>query len=109
MAKAQSFKIGTATKTNRKTKQKETINIITIYTNVEQIEAEKTLIEFYLKQGYEARFTEKKQGESVEDMRKALKDDKETLEAFEKAYKEKNGFHNAMKIYSKWKKENKKK
>ena len=77
--------------------------------NLAYFTTNQTLIEFYLKQGYEARFTEKKQGESVEDMRKALKDDKETLEAFEKAYKEKNGFHNAMKIYSKWKKENKKK
>ena len=80
---------------------------ITLYTNVEQSAAEKTLIEFYLNKGYTPLFDEKKKGKSVDEMRKEMKGT-DALTQFEKAYAEKNGFFNACKIYNAWKKENKK-
>lgn len=92
--KAESFKVNAEKKT------------ITLYTNVEQTTAEKNLIEFYLNQGYSPLFEEKKKGVSVSEMRKALKGT-DKLEEFEKAYKEKDGFFKACKIYTSWKKENK--
>ena len=92
--KPQSFKL------NEKKK------IIILYTNV-RIEAENDLINFYLDRGYAPMYEEKKPSVKVEDMRKALEADKETLKKFDDAYKEKNGFFEACKIYTAWNKENK--
>lgn len=79
---------------------------ITLFTNVEQTTAEKTLIEIYLNQGYTPKFEEKKKGITVAEMRKELKGTDKLLE-FENAYKEKNGFFKACKIYNAWKKDQK--
>lgn len=93
--KPQSFKI------NEKKKE------IILYTNVEQNNAEKELIKFYLTSGYSPKMEEKKKSPTVAEMRKQMKSEPNTLELFEKAYKEKNGFHKAMKIYSDFIKRNK--
>lgn len=92
--KAESFKVNAEKRT------------ITLYTNVEQTTAEKTLIEIYLNQGYTPLFEEKKKGKSVEEMKKELKGTDKLVE-FENAYKEKNGFFKACKIYNAWKKDQK--
>lgn len=92
--KAESFKVNAEKRT------------ITLYTNVEQTTAEKTLIEIYLNQGYTPLFEEKKKGKSVEEMKKELKGT-DKLAEFEKAYAEKNGFFKACKIYNAWKKDQK--
>lgn len=76
---------------------------IVIYTNVNE-PAEKMLIDFYLQQGYAPMFEDKKPTTSVETMRADLKNDKEALEKFEKAYNEKD-FFGACKVHSIWKKE----
>ena len=81
---------------------------IILYSNKEANPSEKALIEFYLKNGYSPMFEEKKKGLTVATMREELKEDKNTLEEFEKAYKLKNGFFKACKIYTSWKKANKK-
>lgn len=96
--KAESFKVAT-----KKTKKGE-VNVIVLYTNVEANPAEQMLIDRYLKMGFEPMFEEKKASVSVADMRKDLKKDAEALAQFEEAYKEKNGFHKACKIYANWKK-----
>ena len=96
--KAESFKVAT-----KKTKKGE-VNVIVLYTNVEANPAEQMLIDSYLKMGFEPMFEEKKASVSVADMRKDLKKDEEALAKFEEAYKEKNGFHKACKIYANWKK-----
>ena len=90
--KAESFKVNTTKKT------------ITLYTNVEQTTAEKTLIEIYLNQGFIPMFEEKKKGKTVEEMRKELKGT-DKLAEFEKAYQEEKGFFKACKIYNTWKKD----
>lgn len=100
--KAESFRVGK--KTVKKGKEKVEIDVIILYTNVEANPAEQMLIDRYLKMGYEPMFEEKKASVSVADMRKELKADKETLDKFEEAYKVKNGFHKACKIYAEWKK-----
>ena len=82
---------------------------ITLYTNVEEIQAEKDVIEYYLKQGYTPLFEEKKKGLTIQEMRDKLKEKDETiLEQFNKAYSQKNGFFEACKIYNQWKREQKK-
>lgn len=98
MAKnAQSFKVD-----NKK-------KVIIIYNNVEQANGEKTVVEFYLKQGYTPKFQDKPKSKTVAEMKKELeKHDKETLDKFKTAYAEKNGFHNACKIYTDWVKARKK-
>lgn len=96
--KAESFKVAT-----KKTKKGE-VNVIVLYTNVEANPAEQMLIDRYLKMGFEPMFEEKKASVSVADMRKDLKADAEALAKFEEAYKVKNGFHKACKIYAEWKK-----
>lgn len=98
--KVESFKVNNAKKT------------IVLYTNVEQNPAEKSLIEFYLLQGYTPKTEEKKKGISVAEMRKELEVDSETLAKFNEAYSTKadkksdkdSGFHKACKIYTEWKK-----
>ncbi len=79
---------------------------ITLYTNVKQTTAEKTLFEIYINQGYTPLFEEKKKGITVAEMRKELKGTDKLVE-FENAYKEKNGFFKACKIYNAWKKDQK--
>ena len=79
---------------------------IIIYTNVE-VEAEKSLIELYLKSGYAPMFSEKKSSKTVKDMRKELSADEEALKKFNEIYEQKNGFFDACKFYSNWKKEQK--
>ena len=84
-------------------------NVIVIYTNVE-VSAEKPLIDYYLNAGFTPMFEDKKPSKTVEEMKKELKADANALKAFEDAYKEKDGgFFKACKIYSTWKKDNKKK
>lgn len=84
---------------------------ITIYTNIEQTESEKSVIGLYLAQGFKAKFTERKQGKSVEDMRKELgnlENGEAKVAKFDQLYKEKSkdnnksgvGFHNACKYYN---------
>ena len=68
----------------------------------------KTLIDFYLQQGYTPMFEEKKPTMSVEAMKADLKNDKEALKKFEEAYGNKD-FFAACKVHSSWKKEQKKK
>ncbi len=75
---------------------------IILYTNV-QPEGEQTLIDYYLRNGYAPMFEEKK-GTSVATMRKELRNDEEASAKFEEAYKQKNGFFAACKVYSEWKK-----
>lgn len=101
--KPQSFKL------NEKKK------IIILYTNV-RIEAENDLINFYLDRGYAPMYEEKKDTVKVEDMRKAMKDDKEALDKFNAIYEKKvgkdaskeekknSGFFGACKFYNEWKK-----
>lgn len=109
--KAQSFKVDTAKK------------IITIYNGVEQTDGEKSLMEFYLNQGYAPMFDTKKKGKSVSEMREEMKNtealkefnaaysckDKAALAELNKKYNttNKSGFHIACKIYAEWKKANK--
>lgn len=97
--KAESFKVNAEEKT------------IIIYDNVKQTTAEKTLVEFYLTQGFTPLFEKKKKGITVAEMRKDLKGT-DTLVEFERLYKSKKdgeGFHSACKLYNAWKKENKNK
>ena len=94
--KAQSFKLNEKKKT------------ITIYTNVEASPAEVELKNYYLSNGYMPMMEEKKAGITVKEMRKELKADAKAAAAFEEAYKDKNGFFAACKIYTDWKKANKK-
>lgn len=94
---------------------------IIIYSNVEVPAGEKFLIDRYLDKGYIPLFEEKKKSKSVDEMRKELKADKETLEKFETVYaskapenatkKEKSqyGFFGACKVYAEWAKKNGKK
>ena len=94
--KAESFKIDEKKK------------VIILYTNVTNVSpAEKELKEFYLSNGYTPMFEEKKPALTVAEMRKALKADEKALKSFEDAYKEKNGFFKACKVYQAWKKANK--
>ena len=103
--KAESFRVGK--KTVKKGKEKEEVDVIILYANVEANPAEQMLIDRYLKMGFEPMFEEKKASVSVADMRKELKADAETLAKFEEAYAVKNGFHKACKIYAEWKKNQK--
>lgn len=80
--------------------------VIVIYTNVDE-PVEKTLIDYYLNAGFTPMFDEKKPTKTVADMRKELAKDENALKAFNDAYKKKNGFFEACKIYSQWKKNNK--
>lgn len=94
--KMQSFKIN------------EDKHIIILYTNVEQPENEKFLIEFYLKNGYTPMTETKKKGKTVGEMRDELAVDEKALKEFNQAYTDKTkGFHAACKIYTNWKKNNK--
>ena len=104
--KPQSFKL------NEKNKS------IILYTNV-RIPAENDLINFYLDRGYAPMYEEKKDTVKVEDMRKAMKDDKKALDEFNAIYakkvgknatkeeKKSAGFFGACKYYNEWKKNNK--
>lgn len=80
---------------------------ITLYTNIEQPEAEKTLITFYLTNGYAPLTALKEKGITVAEMLEELEADETALEEFKKKYKEKGGFHKACKVYTDWKKKNK--
>jgi len=93
--KPQSFKLNEAKKE------------IILYQNVEQTPAEKSLIDFYLRDGYSPKMETKKKNITVKEMKDELKANPEQLKLFEEAYKEKNGFHKACRIYSAWKKSNK--
>lgn len=108
--KAQSFRV--EKKTIKKRQGKKTVevelDVIILYTNVEPSPAEQILIDRYLDKGYEPMFEEKKAGKSVAEMREELKADKEALAKFEEEYKQKNGFFKACKVYSAWKKAQKK-
>ena len=81
--------------------------VIVLYTNVEPNYAEKSLIEFYLKNGYAPKMEEKKRTKTVAEMRKDFGEDKEALAEFNRLYKikankdkeEKSGFHQATKFY----------
>lgn len=96
--KAKSFKL------NQKKKA------IVIYTNVEE-PAEQPLINYYLNAGFTPMFEEKKATKTVEEMKKELAEDKNALKAFEDAYndkEDKKSFFKACKIYTDWKKAQKK-
>ena len=79
---------------------------IIIYTNVDPA-GEQVMIDFYLRNGYTPMFEEKKAGVSVAEMRAELKKDEKALAEFEEAYKQKNGFFSACKVYTNWKKNSK--
>ena len=99
---------GTMAKKTQSFKIIEQKKVIVIYTNVEQIESEKALIEIYVKAGYTPMTEEKKKGKTVAEMREEMKNDEKALADFNKAYGEKGGFHSACQIYAKWKKNQKK-
>lgn len=94
---------------------------IILYSNIQSSEAEKTLIEYYLNRDFTPKIKEKKKGETVEEMRKALKKDKEALEKFNNIYSKKEnytytkkgkeeskeGYFGACAFYQEWKKNNK--
>ena len=80
--------------------------VIIIYTN-KDVPAEKPLITFYLEKGYAPKLEEKKATKTKAEMEKELKKDPEALKNFQEAYSKKNGFFDACKIYSNWKKNNK--
>lgn len=96
--KAKTFRL------NEKNGKKEII----LFTNVEKVEAEQTLINFYLSNGYTPKVEEKKAGKSVEEMRAELKKAPEVLAKFNEVYTQKNGFFDACKVYTEWVKNNKK-
>lgn len=77
---------------------------IVLYSNVEQSEAEKGLIKFYLESGYTPKIEVKKKTKTIVDIRKELEKDNEALTEFNKIYKAKDGgFFKAMKYYNEWK------
>lgn len=88
---------------------------IVLFKNV-RIEEETDLINFYLDRGYQPKYEVKKDSLKVDDMRKLLADDKETLAKFEEAYakkitkdmtkeeKKEAGFFGACKVFNEWKK-----
>ena len=85
---------------------------VIMYRGMTRTAEDNEIIGLYLAQGFKATYKDK--AETIEDMRKALaKDEKdaETLKAFNEAYskkdKEGKGYHEALKIYTKWKKEKK--
>lgn len=92
-------------------------NII-LYSNVSANGAEKQLIDYYLSNGYKPKTEEKKAGITVKEMRKELEAAPDVLakfnEAYEKKTKKKDGekgevpYFAACKIYTNWKKEQKK-
>lgn len=95
--KPQSFKVEKAKKR------------IILYTNIEQSEAEKTIIKMFIDDfGYTVMFGEKKKGEQIKDMREALSKDENALAEFNKLYAEEKGFYKALAYYAEWKKNNKK-
>ena len=85
---------------------------VIIYNGMERTEEDKEIIEMYMKIGYIVKKEDKK-SVSVAQMRKELKKDPETLNAFNEAYTSDEvidnriGYHRALKIYSDWKKEQK--
>lgn len=78
-----------------------TKKIITVNDNVTPTKNELEDLKIYVAGGYIIKHTT---SVSIADMRAEMKDDKETLDKFNAAYAEKNGFHNALKIYSAWNK-----
>ena len=83
--------------------------VIILYSNV-RLPEETDLNNFYLSNGYTPMYEEKKATKTVKEMEAELKkNDAEAYAKFLEAYKEKNGFFNACKIYSDWKKNSKKK
>lgn len=90
----------------KKKKNGEVNKYIVIYTNI-NVPAEKSAIEYYMNNGYEAMFEEKKPSLTVAEMKNKLKGDKEALETFENKYKE--SFFDACQFYNSWKKEHDKK
>lgn len=88
--------------------------VITIYTNIKQTEADKMMIDTYIRNGYVLKASEKKTI-TIAQMRKELKDDENALKEFEALYSKKDidedeatGFHQACKFYTNWKKNKKK-
>ena len=98
--KAESFRVidRVDKKTNKRIKE------LVLYSNVIPTEAEKTLIEYYLNNGFKPKTEEKKKNITIEQMREDLKGTDKLVE-FENAYKEKEkGFFKACKVYNAWKK-----
>ena len=98
--KPQSFKVDSKKK------------IIILYTNVDKVEAEQFLIDYYLQNGYTPKLEEKKKGKTVDEMRKDMENDKAALDIFNAKYhntdkeavaKKEGGFHAACKYYNDWK------
>ena len=84
---------------------------IIIYTNEEQTDAEKTLIQSYIMSGFTPKMEEKKKSKTVDEMREELSVDENALKEFEAIYKSKakgKGFFGACKYYGEWAKKNKK-
>lgn len=101
--KPQSFKVDSKKK------------IIILYTNVDKVEAEQFLIDYYLQNGFTPKLEEKKKGKTVDEMRKDMENDKKALDNFNAMYsnkdkeaiaKKKAGFHAACKYYNEWKSDN---
>lgn len=95
MARANSFKVDIKKKK------------IVLYKGIEPDASEKSVIEFYLSNGYIPLFEEKPKSKTVAEMRKELEAAPEKLEEFNAKYAEKGGFHNACKVYTKWVKDKK--
>ena len=83
--------------------------VIVLYENVEPSKMEERLIDYYLSKGYLPKIETKKKGITVDEMRAELEANPDTLADFEAAYKDKEGFYKATKIYTEWKKTQKEK
>lgn len=92
---------------NSKTGKKE----IVLYEDVAPNQMEVALITSYLSQGYQPKYENRQKksekNPSVKDMMKEM-EGTTYLDEFNKLYKEKDGYFNALNVYSKFKKENKK-
>lgn len=88
--------------------------VITLYSNIKQTDADKMVIDTYIRNGYVIKQTEKKTI-TVKQMRKELSVDEKALNEFNALYDkdtekdEAIGFHQACKYYTNWKKEQEKK
>lgn len=78
--------------------------IITIWTNLEENAEDEKSINWYVRHGYTPKLAQKKPSVKVAEIREELKNAPDTLNEFNAKYKEKGGFHNAMKFYNDWKK-----
>lgn len=84
--------------------------VVVLFSNIDQTDADKMLIDTYVRNGYTLKAQTKT---TVAMMRAEMKNDKTALDEFNRLYTLNEeggalGFHRACQFYTKWKKENKK-